>query len=232
MVGKISSEQAYINYVMKRLPEVERGDVHIMQKGDNLWNLAKQALNKKNASNQEISDYMLLIAKLNNLETIEEMNSLKVSDKIYLPEKASVQIVDNVSKKSAEPQSPAEKSIQNLKETIMNDKTIFTEQAYPRSLNLYHVYNNYYNKETGYRSFKHPLMSVSLDQNGNIKNIAFDDTEKNRNPIKYDYDMDANGNIIVDNYTRQTKVGKMDKDDLTELKSSLQNHIRNARLSF
>ncbi len=232
MVDKVSSEQAYINYVMKNLPDVKRGNIHTMQKGDNLWNLAKQALNKKDATNQEISNYMLLIAKLNNLETVEKMNSLKVSDKIYMPDTSASQALKSVGKDNSEPRTAAEISIQNLKETLINDKTVFTEQAYPRFLNLYHVYNNYYNEETGYRSFKHPLMSVNLDKNGNIKKITFDDTEKNRNPIKYDYDMDANGNIVIDNYGRQTNVGKMDKEELTELKQILQNQIKNARLSY
>ena len=232
MVDKVSSEQAYINYVMKNLPDVKRGNIHTMQKGDNLWNLAKQALNKKDATNQEISNYMLLIAKLNNLETVEKMNSLKVSDKIYMPDTSASQALKSVGKDNSEPRTAAEISIQNLKETLINDKTVFTEQAYPRFLNLYHVYNNYYNEETGYRSFKHPLMSVNLDKNGNIKKITFDDTEKNRNPIKYDYDMDANGNIAIDNYGRQTYVGKMDKEELTELKQILQNQIKNARLSY
>ncbi len=232
MVDKVSSEQAYINYVMKNLPDVKRGNIHTMQKGDNLWNLAKQALNKKDATNQEISNYMLLIAKLNNLETVEKMNSLKVSDKIYMPDTSASQALKSVGKDNSEPRTAAEISIQNLKETLINDNTVFTEQAYPRFLNLYHVYNNYYNEETGYRSFKHPLMSVNLDKNGNIKKITFDDTEKNRNPIKYDYDMDANGNIVIDNYGRQTNVGKMDKEELTELKQILQNQIKNARLSY
>ncbi len=232
MVDKVSSEQAYINYVMKNLPDVKRGNIHTMQKGDNLWNLAKKALNKKDATNQEISNYMLLIAKLNNLETVEKMNSLKVSDKIYMPDTSASQALKSVGKDNSEPRTAAEISIQNLKETLINDNTVFTEQAYPRFLNLYHVYNNYYNEETGYRSFKHPLMSVNLDKNGNIKKITFDDTEKNRNPIKYDYDMDANGNIVIDNYGRQTNVGKMDKEELTELKQILQNQIKNARLSY
>ena len=232
MVDKVSSEQAYINYVMKNLPDVKRGNIHTMQKGDNLWNLAKKALNKKDSTNQEISNYMLLIAKLNNLETVEKMNSLKVSDKIYMPDTSASQALKSVGKDNSEPRTAAEISIQNLKETLINDNTVFTEQAYPRFLNLYHVYNNYYNEETGYRSFKHPLMSVNLDKNGNIKKITFDDTEKNRNPIKYDYDMDANGNIVIDNYGRQTNVGKMDKEELTELKQILQNQIKNARLSY
>lgn len=232
MVEKVSSEQAYIDYVMQRLPDVKRGEVHTMQRGDNLWNLAKKALNKKNATNQEISNYMLLIAKLNDLKTVEKMNSLKVSDKIYMPEISAVKKIDDAEKNSQAPQTDAEKSILELKETILNDKTVFVEKAYPRSLNLYHIYNNYYNEKTGYRTFKHPLMSVKLDNEGNIQRFSFDDTEKNRNPIKYDYTMDASGNIIIDNYVRKTPVGNMDKSELEELKAAVIDKIQYATLGY
>ncbi len=233
MVEKVSSEQAYINYVMKKLPDVARGEVHTMQRGDNLWNLAKKALNKKDATNQEISNYMLLIAKLNNLETVEEMNSLKISDKIYLPEVSAAKAIDSAQKQSVEKErTTAEISIQKLKDTILNDKTVFTEQAYPHFLNLYHVYHEYKDEKTGYHTFKGHVLSFSLDRNGNLKEVSFDDTEKRLNPIKLDYDMDAKGNIVIDNLGRKTPVGKIDKKELAELKTILENQAKNSKLSY
>lgn len=233
MVENVSSEQAYINYVMKKLPDVKRGEVHTIQRGDNLWNLAKKALNKKDATNQEISNYMLLIAKLNNLETVEEMNSLKISDKIYMPDAMAAKSLDASTNQPAQKQqTTAEISIQKLKETILNDKTVFTEQAYPHFLNLYHVYHEYKNEETGYHTFKGHVLSFSLDKNGNLKEVSFDDTEKRLNPIKLDYDMDAKGNIVIDNLGRKTPVGKIDKDELSELKTILENQAKNSKLSY
>lgn len=233
MVEKVSAQQAYVNYVMKNLPDAKRGNVHVMQKGDNLWNLAKQALNKKDASNKEISDYMLLIAKLNNLNTIEEMNSLKISDKIYMPDVSASKSIHSGAKVKENPSvlNSAEKSILDLKETILNDKTVFVEQAYPRFINLYHVYNNYTDPKTGYHSRMHPLLSFQLDKSGNVKNISYDD-EKQLNPIKYDYDIDKNGNILISNYTRQIQAGKLDKKELSEIHNILKNLTQNARLSF
>lgn len=233
MVEKVSAQQAYVDYVMKNLPDAKRGNVHVMQKGDNLWNLAKRALNKKDASNKEISDYMLLIAKLNNLNTIEEMNSLKISDKIYMPEVSASKSIHSGAKIKENPSVPnsAEKSILDLKETILNDKTVFVEQAYPRFINLYHVYNNYTDPKTGYHSRMHPLLSFQLDKSGNVKNISYDD-EKQLNPIKYDYDIDKNGNILISNYTRQIQAGKLDKKELSEIHNILKNLTQNARLSF
>ena len=85
MSVQISQEQQYINAVMAKLPEIKSKKVHTLKTGDSLWSLAKESLGKK-ASNQEISMRMLMIAKLNNLTTIEQMNNLKATEKIYLPE--------------------------------------------------------------------------------------------------------------------------------------------------
>ena len=87
MTDPVSNEKLYINAMMKKLPDTKEKHEYVIQRGDNLWNLAKRMLNKKQASNKEISDYMLLIAKLNNLDTVEKMNSVKIAQKIYLPDK-------------------------------------------------------------------------------------------------------------------------------------------------
>ena len=58
---------------------------HKIKKGENLWTIAKDHLGKKNASNAEISDMMYKIAKLNNKDSIEEINTVYVNDIIYLP---------------------------------------------------------------------------------------------------------------------------------------------------
>lgn len=237
MINNADSQQAYIDSVMKRLPDVKKGEVHTMKAGDNLWNLAKKALNKENVSKQEISDYMLLIAKLNNLNTVEKMNSLKVSDKIYMPEGAAVDKPSGVKKQNTpaavkqEPTS-AETSILKLKETIMNDKTVFVERAYPRSINLYHVYNDYTDAKTGYHSRKHPLVSFNVNQDGSIRNVSFNDQQKTVNQIKNDYYMDAQGNIKIHDYIRQTKVGKMDKAEFDELTKYLQGLTEKASLTY
>ena len=232
MVEQISSQQAYINYVMKRLPNAERGTVHTMQKGDNLWNLAKKALNNENASNQQISDYMLLIAKVNNLNTVEKMNGLKVSDKIYMPEVSAAKAVENAAVKVNKKElTSAEKSMLALKELIVKDKTVSTERAYPAQTNLYHVYNSYTNPETGYHTNKHPLMSFKLDNQGKLKYVTFKN-DPPINQIKYDFEMDSKGNIIIYNHRRQVKCGQLDKKDVSEIRDILEGFARNAKMTF
>ncbi len=78
------SESDYFRLKLASTPEVERGDKHTIKKGDNLWNIAKKNL-RRNASNAEISDYMYQIAKLNNINSIEEASNIKLNEEIYLP---------------------------------------------------------------------------------------------------------------------------------------------------
>ena len=240
MINNVDQQQAYIDATMKRLPDTKKGEAYSLKKGDNLWNLAKKALNKNTASNQEISDYMLLIAKLNNLNTVKKMNSLQVSDTIYMPESSIVKSASVNSKQNQNPtntlqpkqKSSSEQSILALKDIILKDKTIKTEMAYPRSLNLYHVYNDYVNPKTGYHSIKHPLMSFNLDTKGNLKEITFDDQNDDLNAIKYDYKMDKNGNILTNDYVKPQKTGKLDKNEVNELGEILKNFAIKAKLSY
>jgi len=249
MTEKISAEQRYITAVMKRLPDAEKGKTHTMEDGDNLWNIAKRELNKKNAKNSEISDYMFLIAKLNNLDTIEKMNSLKVLDKIYLPKNFKAAESNNssappkvwtapstnaVSKvqpgalnKSAEISrefTDAEISILKIKKAILEDKNVKIEKmykGYPASNDLYHVYNQYKHK-SGYVSTKHPLMSFVKDRkSGEIKTVSFDDQIKDKYYGRYDYEMKEDGTILTGNFIKKFKAGKVDKNELEELHSIL-----------
>lgn len=80
---------------------------HKIKRGDNLWNLAKSQLNKKNATNQEISDMMYRIARLNNMETLESANNIKIGDIIYLPAAAGT-------KKSEKPHTAPKTETANL----------------------------------------------------------------------------------------------------------------------
>ena len=190
MVDKIA-EQDYINAVMAKLPEVKAQKVHVLKGGDNLWNLAKKELNKKDASNQEISNYMLLIAKLNKLNTIEKMNNLKINDKIYLPGNAVK--VDNIQQLSA-----SEKTVNALINVLKNDKTLSVKKAdldLP-NVDLYHVFkqnpkyaNNYFLKEKNLYSFKVDKKS------GKISSLIVNDNEKRVHKLWFDYIIHANGNV-------------------------------------
>ena len=130
MSVQISQEQQYINAVMAKLPEIKSKKVHTLKTGDSLWSLAKESLGKK-ASNQEISMRMLMIAKLNNLTTIEQMNNLKATEKIYLPETyIETAKKEKVLKKEL---NSSEKSALDILSTLQNDKTITLEDAFSYS---------------------------------------------------------------------------------------------------
>lgn len=241
MVNKVD-EQAYIAYMMRKLPDAEKGKVHKMEKGDNLWKLAKQELNKTNASNQEISEYMLLIAKLNNLETIEKMHSLKVSDEIYLPEKVQVSKSEYSSKsqKSAKTDktevkqkelTDAEQGFAAIKDALLNDKSIHVTQAYPRFLNLYHVYQHYKNEKTGYVSKYHPVTSFTLDKQGKFKDASFEGM-KDVNKYGYDYDVDKNGNIKRRNVIHNDKQGKVSSEDMKQVAEILVNLSKQSVIQY
>lgn len=89
MFNSISAEQAYVNELMSNLPEVKDKKEYTLKKGESLWKIAKRELAAQNPTNEEIRDYMLLIAKLNNLTSTEKMNALKVNETIYLPGKSN-----------------------------------------------------------------------------------------------------------------------------------------------
>jgi len=238
MVKEISAEQAYATSVMNNLPQVEKGRVHTLQKGDNLWNLAKRELNKKNAKNSEISNYMLLIAKLNNLDTIEKMNGLKVSDKIFLPKTSAPEKTTTVAAVAksktniAQAQTSAEISINKLKEIILNDKTLKIEKmykGYSSTTSLYHVYNEHL-YESGYKSSKHPLMSfVKDDKTEKITTISYNDQQKDQRSGQYDYDIDKKGNIVTHGYFRKAQAGKINETELTELHRILNEKSKNIK---
>ena len=191
MVDKIA-EQTYINAVLAKLPDVAEKKVHTLKKGDSLWSLAKKELNRKDVSNQEISNYMLLIAKINNLDTIEKMNALKINDKIFLPGKV------NDLKSTKKQLTNVEKTASNLIEKLIHNKTLSVKKAeldLP-NVDLYHVFeqnpkysDNYFLKEKALYAFRVDKKS------GKVSSLIVNDSEKRVHPLWYDYIINRNGDI-------------------------------------
>lgn len=234
MVEKISAEQAYMNHVMKQLPQAERGNVYKIKVNDSLWNIAKHNVASKNpkASKAEIQNYMYQIAKLNNITTIEQMNRLKVSTEIYLPKEVTSTRKNKTVTTPAPVKTPqrtsAETSVAKLINQIKNDKTVFIEKmykGYEAPTDFYHVYCRYHDPKTGYRTPKHLLMSFSQNKNGEIIEILFDDQQADKYQIKSDYIMDQKGNIVTNNIFHQTNEGKATPAEIKELHSLLTSRI-------
>lgn len=242
MVEQISAEQAYMNHVLKQLPQAERGEVYEIKSKDNLWEIAKRKLGSKKTklSRGEIQNYMYQIAKLNNLNTIEKMNTLKVKDKIYLPKE--VQAANGAAVKSqkvqkASQQRPsAETSLLNLTEKLKTDKSIKVEKmykGYDSPNDLYHVFCYYKDPKSGYQTSMHPLVTFTKDnRTGKITSVSFDD-DNDKDPIRSDYNMDANGNIETNSFSlRKNNVGKIGKEELNELHNLLNSKIASSNIRY
>lgn len=215
MTKPISAEQAYINSKMATLPEVKEKKEYVLKRGDNLWSIAKRELNKKNASNKEISDYMLLIAKLNNMDTVEEMNLIKASQKIYLPGKVD----NNKPIENKETLTQAQKSVLDALNTLQTDSTVRLERAKMTYGRCYHVYNEkLYN--SGFLSKNHPVLSFELDASGNIRQITLEDSEQNLNSFGFDYSIDKIG-VIRETKVPYTVKGILSKEQNEVLRSEL-----------
>ena len=122
---------------------------YTVKKGDNLWNIAKKQLNKKNATNAEISNMMYAIAKLNNKQTIEAANNLEINDVIYLPGTTTNNTTAPVNNKTKVVKNPKEqvlKTAEKIKDIVypQNPYATYSEKQLYKSKHINEVDNNLY----------------------------------------------------------------------------------------
>lgn len=256
MVEKISKRQSYYNSVMAKLPDVKNKTVHSVRKGETLWNIARKNLNKKKVTNNEINNRMLLIAKINNMDSVEDMNNLKINQKIYLPSqnntaqtvhnnkssKAKV-VVNNkikpVIKKNTNKQTPAktrvitrrtdaEQSVNSALNTIKNDKTVKVEKVNLYLSDCYHVSNETKSKLGSFINKNNMVMSFSVGKDKKINSIYLEDSKRNINVYGYDYKIDPNGAIRENQYPYSVK-GKLSKQENNQLRLELQKTMKKAK---
>lgn len=219
MVDSVSNEQAYINAMMAKLPDVKSKEEYSLKKGDNLWALAKKCLNDKNASNEKTANYMLLIAKLNKLDTVEKMNGLKVGQRIYLP---------NEMQKSKNPtniRSDAEDTIIKTIDILENDKTLKLEKANMEYGQCYHLYRKK-NANDSFKLDRKLVLSFNVNPKGQIDVVSMDDAKKDLYAFGYDYNVDQKGNIKEAKYPHAIK-GKLSKEENLALRSKLKELMDN-----
>lgn len=232
------SQDSYIKNYMAKLPDMEKGKIHIIKKGDNLWNIARSQLGKK-PKRGEVNDYMLAIAKLNGLDTMQKMNNLKVDTTIYLPKDISNNTsADRIQTKSlsqdkpvtlkkSQPKTLAEKYFDEKMKLFLNDKSVVVEKALymPDLYNeLYHVSYTYTDKK-GYVHRDKPIMSVSIAKDTKkIDNITFEGDQNIYN-YGYDYKIGQDNIIRSNDILKNEKYGKITKEQRAILEKTLFQHI-------
>lgn len=219
MINSVSNEQAYINALMDKLPDVSAKEEYALKKGDSLWSLAKKCLNDKNASNAKTANYMLLIAKLNKLDTVEKMNGLKVGQKIYLPDQ-DVKLVNTVKS-----HNDAENTILKAIEVLENDKTLKLEKSKMEYGQCYHLYRKK-NANDNFKLDRKLVLSFNVNPKGDIDVVSMDNAKKNLFQFGYDYNVDQNGNIIEAKFPHSIK-GKLSKEENLALRSKLKELMDN-----
>ena len=154
---------------------------------------------------------MLLIAKLNNFNSVEKMNNLHIAQRIYLPDKISKQNENTPVKVRVK--TDAEKSIMRAYDILKSSKSIKVDEAGLKFTKCYHVYNKKLDKN-GYSYTYDPIMSFNTDSKGKIVRMSLEDVKGDIDPYGYDYVVDEKGNINTRKYpyTLKGKLSQQEKD--------------------
>ena len=80
-----TDENDYVQSRLNSMPQPKKNKEHEVKKGENLWKIAKRELGSE-ATNTEISEYVLAIAKLNGLDTLKKMDRIYVGTMLDMPE--------------------------------------------------------------------------------------------------------------------------------------------------
>ncbi len=114
-------------------PNKENKTSYTVKKGDNLWNIAKKQLNKKKATNAEISNMMYAIAKLNNKQTIDAANNLEINDVIYLPTTGNIKKSSELAKQPKDQKIATQHKIsKNPKQQVLETAEKIKDIVYPQ----------------------------------------------------------------------------------------------------
>lgn len=106
-------------------------------------------------------------------------------------------------------------------------------KGYDSPNDLYHIFCDYKDPKSGYQTSMHPLVTFTKDnRTGKITSVSFDD-DNNKDPIRADYIMDANGNIETNSFSlRKKQVGKIGKEELNELHNLLNSKITSSNIRY
>ena len=249
-------------------PSTTNTVTYTKKKGDNLWSIAREKLNKKGAKNAEVQDMMYQIAKLNKMDSPDEANNLTINDIILLPAATSVI-------KSAPQASAKKQTVRDVRTTSADIKKIiepaglsYVEKMQYKYAHVKDIPDNLYteNGKAGIKYWTDMLKNnpklkfeesystsptkpsgliitkkendsmfgmteatllVQFDEHGKFKKVAFDSPGVNINNIKFDYELDTNGNLKkpINNYGDMKTLEKMNKYEYQQFIQALQEHI-------
>ena len=200
----IAAENKYISYMMGKIStdNVEK-ESYTVKKGDNLWNLAKKELGS-GATNQEISQYMLLIAKMNGLDTYEKMNNIKYGQSIFMPDTGTISAREYISsQKDKKEITAAEKSMYEILKQIENNE-LNIEKCYSGTTGVEVYLATKYDDELGYPITRASIKTSGSGENRKIREFSFEDSEKNLQPERLDYALYPDGNLTKGSYSEYT----------------------------
>lgn len=223
-----AEKNRYISYMMNKLPETEKGEAKVLKKGDSLWNIAKEAVGGSKATNAEISEYMLLLAKANGLDTYDKMNKLKASDTIYMPKVSVKKTGKTVGAKPKKTANDAEVSARTAISKVFSNKDVKIENAaLPFNSSLYHVYAMDFGDGVSAKRYR-PVLSFNYS-NGKMSNITFENEKEDLFTGGYDYRMEADGSIYQRGRLVENKVGTIAKEEVDNLKSKMEELLPTAK---
>lgn len=122
---------------------------YTVRKGDNLWNLALRQFDGKKVSNSDVMDMMYKIAKLNNKDSIEKANDIKINDKIFLPKDTSTKVNDKVTETVQKaPQERLNASTAEINKILYEGKTglTYSEKSLLKSRNSANIPDDLYSE--------------------------------------------------------------------------------------
>lgn len=277
--------QAYIDKRLSETPQTEKGGIHRVEKGENLWTIAAKYLGKSKPTNAEIQDFMYKIAKLNNKETIEDFNTLDINDTLYIPEVSANESAaaknkatpSNSRKNHAEAkQEPKlsnaeklEKAIRQLNELTAPDSpyATYTQKTLTKYNKLQtvptevfeahgHAGFNYWTEQfknnknlITEKSFSvNPLkpsavvfrimnndgtrisLYASINNDGTLKNVAFDAPGFDVKNISFDYTVGKDGKIVMaaPSGFGKLEIGQISSEEYNAMVKAIEPRIKEA----
>ena len=115
-----------------------------------------------------------------------------------------------------------DKTVEELVNTLKNDKSVYVKGVLfgATNSNLFHIFRER-TYASGYRSTQSPVLSFSIDKNGEVVKLSTNDIQ-DIFATKYDYEIQKDGKVLLRNYPPKV-VEKLDEEQTAALFGEVQN---------